>query len=163
MSELANTLLDEFQDREYAHAYLQENTNLRIAAQIRAIRLQRGWTQEELAGRTGMRQERISKIEAADFESLTLTTLRRIAEAFDVHLSVQFSSVVDAIADIQFLTPETLRCASREEELTRHVVMDAIGEPIALATQSLTVSPNFTILANVAPTQASARYLVPSE
>lgn len=163
MSELASTLFEEFTDREYAHAYLQENSNLRIAAQIRAIRMERGWTQEELAERTGMKQARISKIESADFDSLSLTTLRRMAEAFDVNLSVKFSSVIDAIADIESLSPETLQCATREEELAAGLDEDARAKSIPLATSSTKVSPNFPVLTLMQPTQSSARYLVPTE
>ena len=119
MSELVNTLYKEFADREYAHAYLEENSNLRIAAQVRALRLQMGWSQVELAKRAAMSQERISKIEMADFDSLTLKTLRRLSEAFDVHLSVNFSSVADAIKDLMSLTQEGLVCETRELSLQR--------------------------------------------
>ncbi len=117
MSELVETLLTEFTDREYAHAYLEENSNLRIAAQVRAMRINRGWSQQELAEKSSMRQERISKIEMGDFDSLTLKTLRRLSEAFDVHLSVQFSSVHTAIVDFMSLSEDTLVCEDRETSL----------------------------------------------
>lgn len=119
MNELVSTLVSEFADREYAHAYLQENSNLRIAAQVRTLRLQRGWSQEDLADRSAMRQERISKIESADFDSLTLTTLRRLAEAFDVHLSAEFIEVTEAIGDFVSLSTARLECDDRETSLAR--------------------------------------------
>lgn len=52
-------LLAEFADREYRHGYVGDFLNCRIAAQIRAMRLDRGWTQKELARRAGMKQARI--------------------------------------------------------------------------------------------------------
>jgi transcriptional regulator with XRE-family HTH domain len=119
MNELIKVLAGEFADREYAHAYLEENSNMRIAAQVRALRLKLGMSQQELAEAASMRQERISKIEMADFDSLTLKTLRRLAQAFDVHLSVQFSSVADAIKDFVSLNNEVLVCEDRIASLAR--------------------------------------------
>ncbi|HDR8924492.1 TPA: helix-turn-helix transcriptional regulator [Burkholderia vietnamiensis] len=119
MHELINTLVEEFEDAEYAHAYLEENSNLRIAAQVRALRIAKNWSQQDLAERASMRQERISKIEMGDFDSLTLKTLRRLAAAFDVHLSVEFSSVEDAIRDIVTLSAESLACDDRPRALAR--------------------------------------------
>ena len=60
-----------------------------IALQVRANRLARGWTQKQLAERSGMKQSFISRVEAG--KSLpNLDTLNRIASAFDVALSVRF-------------------------------------------------------------------------
>lgn len=117
MNELLKTLVAEFSDPEYAHAYLEENANMRIAAQVRALRLQRGWSQSQLADRAKMKQERISKIEMADFDSLTLKTLRRLAKAFDVHLGVSFMAVADALVDFASLSKDALECEQRDESL----------------------------------------------
>ena len=59
MKELVKTLVSEFEDKEYAHAYMEEFSNMAIAAQIKALREQRSWTQKQLAEFAGMKQERI--------------------------------------------------------------------------------------------------------
>lgn len=99
MNDLIKSLTGEFADKEYAHAYLRENACMRIAAQVRALRIRNGWSQQQLAEKCDARPDLISEIEAAEFDSCSLGTLRRLAEAFDVHLSVQFSSMADAVFD----------------------------------------------------------------
>lgn len=61
-----------------------------IGAQIFSLREQEGWTQTELAKRSGMAQARVSLLESASGENFNLNTLKRIAAAFDVALSVRF-------------------------------------------------------------------------
>jgi transcriptional regulator with XRE-family HTH domain len=111
-------VVNDMHDHEFAHAYLEDQANLRIAAQVRTLRRQRGWTQEDLAQRAGIKQSRISKIEGADFESVTLTTLRKLAQAFDVHARVSFSSVASALVDFSNLSKEGLEVEGREESLS---------------------------------------------
>ncbi|WP_111517677.1 MULTISPECIES: helix-turn-helix transcriptional regulator [Cupriavidus] len=117
MSELARTLAKEFQGKEYAHAYVNEAVSMRLAAQIKVLREQRGWTQEELARRAGMKQERISVLEDTDYDSWTLKTLRAIAEAFDVSVSASFEPFSKAIMAVVNLNKDCLRVTAREEDL----------------------------------------------
>lgn len=119
MNKLRNELAEDFKDPEYAHAYLEENSNMRIAAQVRALRVSHNWTQDDLAIASGMKQARISKIESADFDSLTLKTLRKLAQSFDVNLFVSFNSVSDAVNDFIGLSKERLVCESRMESLPK--------------------------------------------
>lgn len=117
MSELAKKLVSEFSDREYAHAYMEAHIVSRIAAQVHAIRKQRGWSQNELANKAGMAQERVSKIESADFGSVTLKTLNKFAEAFDVHLHVAFVPFSQGIVDVANMTAKGLEVEHREADL----------------------------------------------
>jgi len=50
---------------------------------VREARLARGWTQEELAHRTGLASVQISRIERGKRE-VRITTLLRLVEALDV-------------------------------------------------------------------------------
>jgi transcriptional regulator with XRE-family HTH domain len=61
-----------------------------VAYQIRAIRDRLKWSQERLAGEVRMPQNAISRLESPDYGKPTLTTLRRLAAAFDVGLVVRF-------------------------------------------------------------------------
>jgi transcriptional regulator with XRE-family HTH domain len=55
----------------------------RFGANVRAARLARGWTQEELAEQTGLAAVQISRIERGARE-IRLTTLLRLLAALDV-------------------------------------------------------------------------------
>lgn len=117
MKEFVNTLAEEFTDKDYAHAYMESHTVSRIAAQIYALRQQRGWSQQDLAEKAGVSQERVCKLECGDFDSLTLKTLWKFSEAFDVHLQVSMEEFRTAVMDVANLDPAKLRKATRLESL----------------------------------------------
>ena len=77
-------------NKEYRDSFVAAHTSNTISAQINSMRQARGWTQGELANRSGMRQPRISALEDPDFENIEIATLQRLASAFDVALSVRF-------------------------------------------------------------------------
>lgn len=149
MNELRKKLAEDFKDAEYAHAYLEENSNMRIAAQIRALRLHNGWSQDQLGNFSHMRQERVSKIESADFESLSLKTLRRLAQAFDVHLSIKFESIHDAVVDFIDLSKERLVCEQRAESLPKLEHQSAPAKAFSSAPGTLISIPIGSTTANV--------------
>lgn len=117
MKEFFNRLKLEFSDKEYAHSYMESHAVSRLAAQIYALRKQRGWSQEKLAAETGIAQETISKIESANFNSLTMKTLHKFSRAFDVNLSISFESFSRGILDVANMNPEQLEVKSREADL----------------------------------------------
>ncbi|WP_158623554.1 helix-turn-helix domain-containing protein [Corallococcus sp. CA053C] len=55
----------------------------RLAAAVRRLRQQRDWTQEEAAHRSGMTVRVYQRVEGEEV-NLTLTTIARIAEGFEV-------------------------------------------------------------------------------
>jgi transcriptional regulator with XRE-family HTH domain len=140
MQESFRELAAEFSNREYAHGYMESHAVSRIAAQVHALRRQRGWSQEELSKRSGIAQERISKIESADFSSLTMSTLQKLSRAFDVHLHISFVPFSAGIIDIGNLHTEQLQVPSRmidletaftdgNEDATEITAYTAITEP----------------------------------
>jgi predicted XRE-type DNA-binding protein len=58
MSDLIETLKRDFHDSEYRHAYSAEFVDAKIGTQIKVLREQRGWSQEQLAEKAGMKQSR---------------------------------------------------------------------------------------------------------
>lgn len=122
MKELANKLAAEFKNKDYAHAYVNQFCDMAIAAQIKALREQRGWSQEKLASEAGMKQERISILENVDYSAWSLKTLRELGEAFDVAVRVSFIDFSDAIMDVINLRREQLEVAPREDSLKKFSV-----------------------------------------
>lgn len=83
-------IADSLSEKEYRDSFVIEEINTGVPFQIRAMRQARGWSQKELAARMGMTQEGVSRLENPDYGKLTLTTLKRLASAFDVGLAVRF-------------------------------------------------------------------------
>lgn len=84
--------IDEMRDREYRHAFADSVLNTLIAAQIKSNRESRGLSQAALGRLAAMKQSFISSIEDVNYGSWTLSTLRRIARAFDLRLVVRFEA-----------------------------------------------------------------------
>lgn len=108
MSDLIERLRADFQDEEYRHAYAEECLHTMIATQIKVLREQRDMTQGKLAEKTGMKQPRLSVMEDANYSNWSLNTLKRLARAFDVALTVRFDAFSDVILDFESLNRETL-------------------------------------------------------
>lgn len=115
--QLKTKLKKRFIDGEYAHGYMQSHVISRIGAQIQTIRKQRNWTQSELSQRSHISQEKISLYENADFSSLTLKTLFKLAKAFDVHLNIGFTEFSKGIEDVAEFSVAHLQVNARENDL----------------------------------------------
>ena len=70
--------------------FVKSHLSKNLAFQIRAMHDREGWSQEALAEKVGMNQNAISRRENSDYGKPTLTTLKRLAAAFDVALAVRF-------------------------------------------------------------------------
>lgn len=69
-------------------AYAAARLAFELGEQVRGLREDRGWSQCDLAKRTGMTQPAIARFEAGG-TTPTLPILERIANAFDSTLSVE--------------------------------------------------------------------------
>lgn len=116
-SDLKNKLLRKFQDKEYAQAYVESHTITKIGAQLMFLRKRQRLTQSVLAQRAAISQEKISIYENADFSSITLKTLFKLASALDVSLNVSFTEFSKTIKEIENFSEDTLTVASRDEDL----------------------------------------------
>lgn len=108
MSGLVDSLRAEFQDEDYRHSYIEECINTMIAAQIKVLREERGMTQSALAAKAKMAQPRLSIMENADYSNWSVNTLKRLARAFDLALSVKFEAFSEVILDFEEMSKETL-------------------------------------------------------
>jgi ribosome-binding protein aMBF1 (putative translation factor) len=76
------------------HAAIRaERLNVRIAEMIYEGRTAAGLSQAQLAERVGTTQSVISRLEDADYEGHSLTTLQRIAEALNRQLEVRMVAI----------------------------------------------------------------------
>jgi transcriptional regulator with XRE-family HTH domain len=71
-------------------SYIRAKINVLIPAQLRALRLKRSWTQDELAREADMKQSRVSAIERPGAVNFNMETLIRLAAAHKVGLVVKF-------------------------------------------------------------------------
>jgi transcriptional regulator with XRE-family HTH domain len=72
------------------------------------MREDRKWSQKEFGRRAGMAQGRVSVLEDPDYGKPTITTLKRIASAFDVALVVRFGPFSELAELATNLSPEDL-------------------------------------------------------
>lgn len=129
MRELIDRLAQEFMDKDYAHAYMDSHQSTRLATQIKVLREQRGLTQKQLAELSKMRQERICALENVDNDGWTITSLRKLARAFDTTLQVSFIPFSQGIRDIAGFSREYLQVEGRENDL-KHFAKFVISKPI---------------------------------
>ncbi len=88
-------------DKSYRHELVQQQIEMGIPFQIRAMRLARDMNQGEVGTLLGKPQSVVSRMENPGYGAFTLKTLREVAQAFDVALLVAFvpfSSLADRIA-----------------------------------------------------------------
>lgn len=75
---------------EARRKFVESQISNGIAFQIRALRGRKPWNQSELAEKVGTTQNQIYRLEKPSLAKPTISTLRKIAAAFDVALVVRF-------------------------------------------------------------------------
>ena len=75
-------------------AFVEAELVTRLAHQIRILRLQRNWTQRDLAVKLGTTQAAVSRLEDPSYGKASISTLLKLGAVFDVALNVRFGSFV---------------------------------------------------------------------
>ncbi len=75
------------QDPEYIAAEKELKPFLNLANEVLSLRLERGWSQSELAERVGTKQSNISHIESG-LANPTIKFLQKMARAFDTEVEI---------------------------------------------------------------------------
>jgi transcriptional regulator with XRE-family HTH domain len=109
---IKDRLLEKFQSFKYRHAYMDDFTDGYIATQIKVIREQRNLSQKQLADLAKMGQSQISVLEDVNTRSWKVSTLKKLAKAFDLVLIVRFEEFGKMLPDIGHLDRERLRRAA---------------------------------------------------
>src|SRR5260370_8571089 len=93
MSKSYDNLREDFifnkDEKEYRHAYAEESTDISVGTQIKVLREQREWRQEDLAREAGIQQPMVSRYENVNYSNWTLTTLKKLARAYYVCLDIR--------------------------------------------------------------------------
>lgn len=84
-------------DKGFRNRFFRGQVQDLIAMSIRGLREKRELRQSDLAEKSDMKQSDISRIEQADYSSLSLEKLLRVAEALDARLRVTIEPVEDVI------------------------------------------------------------------
>jgi transcriptional regulator with XRE-family HTH domain len=105
---------------------VESHLDKKLALQIRSFRGDS--SQEEMAKRTGIKQQVISRLENPYYGKATLTTLKNFASAMDVGLLVEFvpfSQLIDRASGTHYVergySPETMNVPGFEDENKRGV------------------------------------------
>lgn len=110
-------IVRKFRDKGYRDAFIAEHINSRLPLKIRALREARGLSQKELGDKIGVAQTWVSKLEDPNYGKLTLSTLLRLATAFDVGIEVDFVPFSKVLDDTLGLTSESWNVCSFAEDL----------------------------------------------
>jgi transcriptional regulator with XRE-family HTH domain len=117
-------LWQKMRNPDYREAFVSAHLSTNIAAQITTLRESQPepWTKAKLAEKTGMARARISVLENPSYDKHSLSTLKRLAKAFDVALVVRFEAYSTLVRWVADLTPEKMAVPSFNK--------DSLNEPI---------------------------------
>jgi transcriptional regulator with XRE-family HTH domain len=114
---LLRAKLERLSRKTFRDAYVRANVEQGIAHQIRILRQAKGWSQRKLAQRIrASGQSAVARLEDPSYGRFTLTTLLKLAAAFDVALLVKFVPYSKLLAETADLSPEALRAESFASE-----------------------------------------------
>src|SRR5437660_11155497 len=110
-------LVEELKNKKFRDAYVAEHVKTSVPIQIYILREQRHWNQTQLAERAKTTQTVISRLEDPDYGRLSISSLLKLASAFDVALLVKFVPFTRLFEEFEDTSPETLSAKSFMEEL----------------------------------------------
>ena len=132
--------------REARAQFVSSQIDKGVAYQIRALRDRQDLSQERLSEIVGMNQNAISRLESSGYGRPTISTLKRLAAAFDVGLIVRFvpfSHLVNWVSGTPFvekgLSTENMAVPSFGEEKQKYFAVrinERFADPIRVAGQT---------------------------
>lgn len=126
----------------FRDAFVRSHLTHGLAHQIRTLRIQRGWTQGDLAEKLGLkRQSAVARMEDPSYGRLSLATLLKLSSIFDVALSVRFVSYSKFLLEREDVSPAALSAESFDveapklldamERVDHYVTMKEVASPAA--------------------------------
>ena len=134
-------LWEKMRDKSYRVNFVAAQVSTGISAQLVTMREARQWQQKEVAEKAGMKPARISVLENPSYDKFTLTTLKRLASAFDVAVVVKFVSFHDLVDWISDLSPLKLNAVEfSADKLTARLQRPA-GRVVNISTRKVLDAP----------------------
>jgi len=134
-------LLEQLENKEFRDALVEADITNGILFQLHAMLEERGWKQEDLAVRAGTSQPVISKY-MQGYANYSVKTLKKLASALDVSLTVSFERFSD-LANRNLTLEETdLKIPSFSEDaalyapVTAYSLASTVAVPESFATGS---------------------------
>lgn len=103
-------------NRKYRKAFVANQLKRGVPFQIRAMRKKAGWSQQELAEKSGLSQGVISRAEDLDYGNLTFNTVLEIANGFDVAFVGKFVRFSELAKWFENLSEESVQVLTFDEE-----------------------------------------------
>lgn len=142
MNRPEKSLPEEFSDKDYRTAYAESMLDSMIATQIKVLRDQRNLTQAQLAELSGMRQSRISALENVNYSAWSISTLKKLASALDVALTVRFESFADLVKEAESFSMESLKVPSYEDQVGNLFLTEVCQSRADVLVSSCTTTTN---------------------
>jgi len=115
-------LYDYLSNPEVRHLYIDSSIRHLLAMQLRSMREARELSQIDVGNNADMKQSAIARLEDPTYSSMTLSTLKRLAKAFDVALIVRFAPFSEFISwTAQIDEPQLSPPSFKEEEPPRTI------------------------------------------
>ena len=131
---MTSNQFDKLSNPSYRKAFVASQVNIGIPFQLRALMKGRGWTQEQLAERTGMLQPRISAMLKPGKVRPNIETLRRFAEAFDCGLLVRFAPYSELVRWSEEFNPEGFAVPSFDQDADLELLIEE-PQPASMSAQ----------------------------
>lgn len=112
------TKLNRLKNKAYRDAYVSSHIDQGLAFQIRALRDQRNWTQENLANELGLKsQSAVVRYEDPSYGKLSLSKIKQLGSVFDVAVLIKFVPYSRFLSEIENTSSAALCATSFESEL----------------------------------------------
>ena len=115
--------------KTHRDSYLAKELGSLLPDQIRALRERRGWSEAELADRARLSELGLRALQTPGADHFTVETLRRLAAAFDVALSIRFVTFGEFVDWSDRFNPDQFRVPGFDEEIAIYASTLARGGP----------------------------------
>jgi transcriptional regulator with XRE-family HTH domain len=152
---MLKAIINRLKKKEFRDAFVRSHLTHGLAHQIRELRIQRGWTQKELAQKLELKgQSAVARMEDPSYGKLSIATLIKLSGVFDVALSVRFQSYGKFLMEREDISPAALSAESFENEMPKIIEsMDRVSNYINKEIKS-TFKDTYSIT-NKFPSQAA--------
>jgi len=147
ISSISKKLIEKLGRKAYRAAYVGEHVRRGIAAQIRAMRDQRGWNQGKLSAELGKPQSVVSRLEDPSYGKVTVQTLLEVAATFDVALQIRFVPFSSFLQQTRDVSTRSMQVVSFNDDFSA-IATEQIRMPSHTTTFAKSIFINAAIAAS---------------